>query len=49
MKKYKFKAKIEAGDGGEAYVLFPYDTVKEFVTNGKMSLANISCWDVCTL
>ena len=25
MKKYKFKAKIEAGDGGGAYVLFPYD------------------------
>jgi len=33
MKKYKFKAKIEAGDGGGAYVLFPYDTGKEFATN----------------
>jgi len=36
MKKYKFKAKIEAGDGGGAYVLFPYDTGKEFATNGKV-------------
>jgi Domain of unknown function (DUF1905). len=36
MKKYKFKAKIEAGDGGGAYVLFPYDTGKEFATKGKV-------------
>src|SRR3981081_4958461 len=36
MKKCKFKAKIEAGDGGGAYVLFPYDTGKEFATNGKV-------------
>jgi Domain of unknown function (DUF1905) len=36
MKKYKFKAKIEAGDGGGAYVLFPYDTAKEFLTRGKV-------------
>jgi len=36
MKKYKFKAKIEAGDGGGAYVLFPYDTGKEFATHGKV-------------
>jgi bifunctional DNA-binding transcriptional regulator/antitoxin component of YhaV-PrlF toxin-antitoxin module len=36
MKKYKFKARIEAGDGGGAYVLFPYDTGKEFATNGKV-------------
>ena len=34
MKKYKFKAKIEANDGGGAFVLFPYDTVKEFGTKG---------------
>ena len=34
MKKYKFKAKIEAGDGGGAYVLFPYDAMKEFATRG---------------
>src|SRR6202045_653842 len=36
MKKYKFHAKIEAGDGGGAYVLFPYDTGKEFGTKGKV-------------
>jgi Domain of unknown function (DUF1905) len=36
MKKYKFKAKIEAGDGGGAYVLFPHDAGKEFATNGKV-------------
>ena len=36
MKKYKFKAKIEAGPGGGAYVLFPCDTQKEFATNGKV-------------
>jgi hypothetical protein len=36
MKKYKFKAKLEAGDGGGAYVLFPYDTGKEFGTKGKV-------------
>ena len=36
MKKYKFKAKINAGDGGGAYVLFPYDTAKEFGTKGKV-------------
>ena len=36
MKKYKFKAKIEAGDGGGAHLLFPYDTEKEFATKGKV-------------
>src|SRR3984893_18455680 len=36
MKKYKFQAKIEAGDGGGAYVQFPYDTEKEFATKGKV-------------
>jgi Domain of unknown function (DUF1905) len=36
MKKYKFKAKIESSDGGGAYVLFPYDTEKEFATKGKV-------------
>jgi hypothetical protein len=36
MKKYKFKTKIEAGDGGGAHVLFPYDTEKEFATKGKV-------------
>ena len=38
MKKYKFKAKIEAGDGGGAYVLFPFDTTKEFGTKGKVAV-----------
>ncbi|HTU46679.1 MAG TPA: YdeI/OmpD-associated family protein [Bryobacteraceae bacterium] len=36
MKKYRFKAKIEAGDGGGAYVLFPYDVEKEFGTRGRV-------------
>jgi hypothetical protein len=36
MRKYKFRAKIQAGDGGGAYVLFPYDTEKEFATRGKV-------------
>jgi hypothetical protein len=36
MKVYKFTAKIEAGDGGGAYVLFPYDVEKEFGTKGKV-------------
>ena len=36
MKKFKFKAKIEAGDGGGAYVLFPYDIEKEFGAKGKV-------------
>jgi Domain of unknown function (DUF1905)/Bacteriocin-protection, YdeI or OmpD-Associated len=38
MKKYKFTAKIQAGDGGGAYVLFPYDTGKEFGTKGKVPI-----------
>jgi Domain of unknown function (DUF1905) len=38
MKKYKFEAKIEAGDGGGAYVLFPYDTQQEFATRGKIPI-----------
>jgi len=36
MKKYKFKAKIQAGDGGGAYVVYPFDTEKEFGTKGKV-------------
>jgi hypothetical protein len=36
MKTYKFKAKVEASDGGGAYVLFPYDTEKEFAIKGKV-------------
>ena len=30
MKEYKFKGKLEAGDGGGAYVVFPYDAKAEF-------------------
>ncbi len=30
MKEYTFKGKIEAGEGGGAYVVFPYDANKEF-------------------
>lgn len=35
MKNYRFKAKIESAPGGGAYVLFPYDTEKEFGTKGR--------------
>ena len=38
MKKYKFRATIEPGDGGGAYVLFPYDVEKEFGTKGKVPI-----------
>ena len=30
MKEYKFKGKLEAGDGGGAYVVFPHDAKAEF-------------------
>jgi bifunctional DNA-binding transcriptional regulator/antitoxin component of YhaV-PrlF toxin-antitoxin module len=36
MKKYKFNAKIHAGDRGGAYVLFPYDVEEEFGTKGRV-------------
>ena len=36
VKTYKFKAKIEASDGGGAYVLFPYDIEKEFALRGRV-------------
>ena len=36
MKIYKFKAKIQAGDGGGAYVLFPFDVEETFGTKGKI-------------
>jgi len=36
MNKYRFRAKIEAGGGGGAYVLFPFDVEKEFGTKGKI-------------
>ncbi len=36
VKTYRFKAKIEAGDGGGAFVLFPYDAEAEFATRGNV-------------
>lgn len=36
MKKYKFTARIESAGGGGAYVLFPYDTEKEFGTKARV-------------
>lgn len=38
MKKYKFKAKLEAAERGGAYVLFPYDVEKEFGTKGRVPI-----------
>ena len=38
MKKYTFKGKIEAGSGGGAYVIFPYDAEKEFGTKGRIPI-----------
>jgi len=38
MKKSKFTAKIEAGDGGGAFVFFPYDVEEEFGTKGKVAV-----------
>ena len=35
-KEYRFKAKIEKGDGGGAFIFFPYDVEKEFGTKGKI-------------
>jgi hypothetical protein len=34
MKRYSFKARIEAGVGGGAFVYFPYDVAQEFETRG---------------
>ena len=36
MKKFRFKAKIESGTGGGAFILFPYDTDREFGTKGRI-------------
>jgi hypothetical protein len=36
VKRYQFKAKIEASDGGGAFVLFPFDVATEFGTKGKV-------------
>lgn len=38
MKRYKFAAKIIAGDGGGTGVLFPYDTEAEFGTKGRVPI-----------
>jgi hypothetical protein len=35
-KNYKFTARIEAGDGGGAFLFFPYDVEKEFGTRGRV-------------
>ena len=35
-KSYKFTARIEAGDGGGAFLYFPYDVEQEFGTRGKV-------------
>jgi hypothetical protein len=36
MKKYSFRAKIEPGPGGGAFVRFPYDVEKEFGVKGRV-------------
>src|SRR6478752_6968010 len=36
MKKFKFTARIESAGGGGAYVLFPFDTEKEFGTKARV-------------
>jgi hypothetical protein len=36
MKQYNFKAKIEAGIGGGAAVIFPYDVEQEFGTKARI-------------
>ena len=38
MKKYKFKATIQAGDGGGAMIFFPFNVEKEFGTTGKVQV-----------
>jgi hypothetical protein len=38
MKKYTFKARIESGRGGGAFVFFPYDVEKEFGTHGRVAV-----------
>jgi len=38
MKKYKFKAKIQAGEGGGAFIFFPFDVQREFGTKGKIPI-----------
>jgi Bacteriocin-protection, YdeI or OmpD-Associated/Domain of unknown function (DUF1905) len=38
MQKYKFKAQIQAGEGGGAFVFFPYDVEKEFGAKGRVAV-----------
>jgi Domain of unknown function (DUF1905)/Bacteriocin-protection, YdeI or OmpD-Associated len=38
MKKYRFKAEIQTGNGGGAYVVFPYDVEKEFGSKGRVAV-----------
>jgi len=38
MKRYRFNAVIEAGEGGGAGVSFPYDVEKEFGTRGNVPI-----------
>lgn len=40
-KTYKFQATIQPGDGGGAYVLFPWDTQQEFGTKSKIPIKAI--------
>ena len=41
MKQYKFTATIEGGDGGGAYVLFPFDVHREFGALGRVPVKAI--------
>ena len=36
--RYKFTAKIQAGDGGGAFVFFPFDVQQEFGTTGRIPI-----------
>src|SRR5664280_1840980 len=36
MKKYKFKATIQPGIGGDADIVFPYDVEREFGTTARV-------------
>ncbi len=38
MKEYSFRARIEAGDGGGAWVKIPFDVRKEFGTAGQVKV-----------
>jgi hypothetical protein len=39
MKKYKFKATIQAGIGGGAGIVFPYDVEREFGTRSRVPVS----------